>query len=104
MTKRIWVVVLACCMACMSGCSTNSTLSTGTDLQTVTYQVFGMDCPGCHGGLEKNIRKISGVAFARANWKGQTVTIGMKAGENVAETDIAEAIRRSNFTMGKKVD
>jgi copper chaperone CopZ len=76
----------------------------GDDVQTVTYEVFGMDCPGCHGGLEKNIRKIPGVTFARANWKANTVTIGVKAGENIDDMDIANAIEKSNFTMGKKVE
>jgi copper chaperone CopZ len=33
------------------------------------YEVFGMDCPGCQGGLEKLVKKIPAIQQAEANWQ-----------------------------------
>jgi len=103
---RMWLmmVISVCCLAGAMSCTTNKTLASDPNVKTVTYQVFGMDCPGCHGGLEKNLRKILGVVVVEANWKAQTVKIGVAPGKTVAEADISAAIKASNFTMGKKVD
>jgi hypothetical protein len=42
---------------------------------TRTYEVFGMDCPGCHGGLEKLVEKIPAFRDARANWEKQRLVV-----------------------------
>ena len=104
MPKLILMLISACIMICVSECATQRASSPDKNIQTVTYEVFGMDCPGCHGGLEKNLCKIPGVVKATANWKMKRVTISVKAGETVTDADIEDAIKKSNFTMGKRMD
>ena len=88
----------------ISGCATapedsNSTVASGN---TITYEVFGMDCPGCHGGLEKNLLKVPGVTEAAANWKEQRVTLLVDNADAVSEAAINQAVEESNFTLGKR--
>ena len=102
--KLVLTLVSAFSLVCVSGCATQRALLPDENIQTITYEVFGMDCPGCHGGVEKNLCKIPGVVKATANWKMKRVIIGVIAGETVAVNDIEDAIKKSNFTMGKRVD
>ena len=104
MKTLLKILVCMCCMGGAISCTTTKSLSSHPNLDIITYQVFGMDCPGCHGGLEKNIRKIPGVVFVEANWKAQTVRIGVEPGKSITEAEISAAIKASNFTMGKEVD
>jgi hypothetical protein len=104
MKKWMHLLVAVLCLACLSGCAGSRDAAPDQTAQTVTYQVFGMDCPGCHGGLEKNLLKIPEVVLAQANWKAQIVTIGLKAGADVPEAAIEAAVVNSNFSIGKRVD
>ncbi len=67
------------------------------------YEVFGMDCPGCHGGVNNLIEKIPGVLKAEASWKKKLVIITIKEGEKVEDKKILKAIRDANFTPGKRL-
>jgi len=69
-----------------------------------TYEVFGMDCPGCHGGLEKLVNGIDGVSNSRANWEKQKLVVIIAPGAQVSDERIFEAVRRANFTPGKRLD
>ncbi len=71
--------------------------------QTRVYEVFGMDCPGCHGGLEKLVKKIPAVEDAKANWITKQVVVTVRPGAELNDEDIYDAIRRSNFTPGKRI-
>lgn len=90
----------------MSGCVTDETGSAvaETGSETMTYEVLGMDCPGCHGGLEKNLEKVSGVEYAQANWKTQRVVVGVEPGAQVAEAEIVKAVENSNLTIGERLE
>lgn len=66
------------------------------------YEVFGMNCPGCHGAVEKLVKKIPAVEEAEANWKEQRLTVTMRSGSELNDEDIYDAIRRANFTPGKR--
>jgi len=66
------------------------------------YEVFGMDCPGCHGGVEKLVDKIPGVLDSEANWKKKQIVVRIRRGEEVSDETIFDAIRRANFTPGKR--
>lgn len=68
-----------------------------------TYEVFGMDCPGCHGGLEKLVNGIDGVTTSRANWEKQRLYVVLEPGAEVSDEAIHEAVRRANFTPGKRI-
>jgi len=67
------------------------------------YEVFGMDCPGCHGGLENLVLKIPAVLRAQANWKEQRLVVTVKTGAILDDELVYDAIRKANFTAGKRI-
>ena len=67
------------------------------------YEVFGMDCPGCHGGLEKLVLKIPAVAVASADWKEQRLVVVVETGAQLNDELVYDAVRRANFTPGKRL-
>ncbi len=71
---------------------------------TVCYEVFGMDCPGCQSALEKQLKKIDGVADATASFKEKEVVIELKPEATVTEEEIYNRIKKANFTPGKKIN
>ena len=71
---------------------------------TVCYEVFGMDCPGCQSALEKQIKKIDGVVEAKASYKEKEVLIILKPDAEVKEEEILSRIKKANFTPGKKIE
>jgi len=75
-----------------------------TELPEVrVYEIFGMDCPACHGGLEKVVEKIPAVEDARANWVKQTLHVTIRPGQTLEDDAVRDAIERANFTAGKSV-
>jgi copper chaperone CopZ len=73
----------------------------GTEIRV--YEIFGMDCPGCHGGLEKLVNKLPGVMTCQANWKDQRLTIKLRLGTQLSDEEISVAIKQANFTPGKRL-
>ncbi|NQU66872.1 MAG: heavy-metal-associated domain-containing protein [Candidatus Marinimicrobia bacterium] len=67
------------------------------------YEVFGMDCPGCHGGLENQLTALDGVDGAKADWVQKQVTVWVSQGNLIGDEDIHEAIKRANFTPGDRI-
>ncbi len=97
------MVVLA---LALSGCASGAphrVAGTQTDAEVRVYEVFGMDCPGCHGGLEKLVGRLPGVARATANWEAQRLTITLAPGATLEEDALQDAIRRANFTPGQRL-
>lgn len=91
----------------LCGCGPETKIDTSESDQitkTYVYEVFGMDCPGCHGGLEKLVRKIPAVLDAKADWVNKKLTVTVRQGAELNDEDIFDAIRRGNFTPGKKGD
>ena len=78
----------------------NSTLE---NTETKVYEVFGMDCPGCHGGLEKLLNQHEAIISSQADWVNKRVTIVMISNSGISDNDIFELIRRANFTPGKLI-
>tara|TARA_R110002050_G_scaffold85091_1_gene181561 strand:+ start:26212 stop:26574 length:363 start_codon:yes stop_codon:yes gene_type:complete len=68
----------------------------------ISYEVFGMDCPGCQSALEKQVKKIEGVADAKASFKEKEVVIELESGAKVTDEEIENRIKKANFTPGKK--
>lgn len=103
--KFILFTLTALLATLLQGCATTvSTASSEEDGRPmITHSVYGMDCPGCHGGLEKNLEKIPGVADAAANWKQQTVTLYLASSDSVTYDQIKQAVENSNFTLGEVV-
>lgn len=72
--------------------------------ETRVYEVFGMDCPGCHGGLEKLLNQHEAIVGSKADWVNKRVTIYIKLDSEISENDIFELIERANFTPGKLIN
>ena len=68
------------------------------------YEVFGMDCPGCHGAVEKLVKKIPAVSGAQASWEKQEIKVWIDPGSEVKNEEIFDAIERANFTPGKRIE
>lgn len=71
--------------------------------ETRVYEVFGMDCPGCHEGVEKLVKRLPGVIDAQANWEKKRITIHVKPNVELKDEDVFSTIRRANFTPGKRL-
>ena len=67
------------------------------------YEVFGMDCPACAGGLDKLVEKIPTVQKSEANWKDKRLMVIIQQGEQLQDDDIFDAIKRANFSPGKRI-
>ena len=90
----------------LAGCSSNPEPETDPAAEVVTvqvFEVFGMDCPGCHGGLEKLVLGIPGVGTAKASWQDKNLTLGITDGAEVSDDDVREAVARANFTAGERL-
>ena len=72
-------------------------------LDTLTYKVYGMDCPGCHSALEKQINKLSSVKHSKADWVKQEVRIIVNKDSIIKEDTLFERIKSANFTPGVRV-
>ena len=103
--RHVLIIAIVGLSAFLTGCSSPDagTEPEALSMNAVTYEVYGMDCPGCHGGLEKNLKKIPGVLNATANWKQQRVTVHLDEAASVSTEQIARAVEDSNFTMGKQI-
>ena len=90
-------------IACASG---NKDIDADLDQASETriYEVFGMDCPGCHGGLEKILLKNPAILSAEANWVEKRVTIKVRPDSKLSDDEVYEAIRRANFTPRKRIE
>ena len=90
----------------MSGCQSTDSSSEPVaiaPLDTRIYEVFGMDCPGCHGGLEKLVKKLEPVHDARADWQAKQLTVFLRPDAVLDDETVYDAIRRANFTPGKRL-
>ena len=99
------VCLIAIVVGGIAGCATDKTIVHAVakqDIETRVYEVFGMDCPGCHGGLVKLVKKIPGVESAQANWKTKRLKVYLHKNASVRDDAVFDAIRRSNFTPGKR--
>jgi copper chaperone CopZ len=83
--------------------SDSTAVSDSLNSQVRIYEVFGMDCPGCHGGIEKLANKIQGVKKSEANWEKQEVKIWVDPAKDVKDEVIFDAIERANLTPGDRI-
>jgi copper chaperone CopZ len=73
------------------------------NIRVRVYEVFGMDCPGCHGGIEKLVNKVPAVINSEANWEKQELRIWIDPAKDVKDEDIIDAIERANLTPGERI-
>jgi len=98
----ICTLLLACCIGCATNKQNSPETVTG-ESEIRVYEVFGMDCPGCHGGVEKLVKKISAVQDAKADWQKKEIVVIVRPESELDDKDVFEAIRRANFTPGKRI-
>ena len=99
-------LILFVLLFCGIGCNTAGQISAVESMEeseTRVYEVFGMNCPGCHGGLEKLVKKIPAVQEAEANWLQKQLVVTVRPEVELNDEDIYDAIRRSNFTPGNRI-
>lgn len=107
---RFFSIILVCCLVLIcSGCTTTAQTSEIQNSETHSndvriYEVFGMDCPGCHSGLEKLVNKIPAIQSSQANWKDKQLSIAVNPGSSLDDQNVYDAIRRGNFTPGKRLE
>lgn len=97
------VVMLFCVIGCNDAEKGENT-KTLENSETRQYEVFGMDCPGCQGGLEKLVKKIPAVQGAKADWIKKQLTVSLRPESQLDDKDIYDAIERANFTAGKRIE
>ena len=107
MDKWLPLITLAALVLACAGCAATDHSVTakpqGSGLEVRIYEVFGMDCPGCHGGLEKLVLRIPAVQAADANWEQKKLTVTVRPGTDLDDRDVHEAIRKANFTPGERL-
>jgi copper chaperone CopZ len=96
-------VLVVTCVGCAATTPSTATKPQDSGLEVRVYEVFGMDCPGCHGGLEKLVLRIPAVRTAEANWEDKSLTVTVRAGADLDDDDVHEAIRQANFTPGERL-
>jgi copper chaperone CopZ len=96
------VIVSASLLLGCGGMSTSIQLSEEAGTEIREYEVFGMDCPGCHGGLEKLINKLPGVIESKANWEEKSLFVRLPEGSELTDDAVFQAIRDANFTPGQR--
>ncbi|MDH3889586.1 MAG: heavy-metal-associated domain-containing protein [candidate division Zixibacteria bacterium] len=107
MINRITLLTLVLALstlaiACGGGKNFSLTEEPGTEIRI--YEVFGMDCPGCHVGVEKLVNRVDGVVTSVANWTKKQIAIKVRSSDNVSDEAIFDAIKEANFTPGKRLD
>lgn len=66
---------------------------------TLVFTVYGMGCPGCEGGLEKQVNKIQSVQFSDADWIKQELRIVLAKDFALDMTELKKRIKKANFTL-----
>lgn len=66
---------------------------------TLMYTVYGMDCPGCEGGLEKQVNKIPSVKSSNANWKRQELAVIVRKDSVLNIEELNRRVKKANFTL-----
>jgi copper chaperone CopZ len=95
-----FLIGLMCCTAANRSVITEPAEQ---DSEIRIYEVLGMDCPGCHGALEKLVKKIPAVQNAEANWEERRLVVTVQPEAELNDEDIYDAIRRANFTVGERL-
>ena len=107
MFKALFSLTLAAAVLASAGCAVAdrsvAAMPQDAGLEVRVYEVFGMNCPGCHGGLEKLVLRIPAVQAAEANWEQKKLTVTVQSGGGLDDEDVYEAIRQANFTTGDRL-
>jgi len=67
----------------------------------IVAKVAGLACPFCVYGLEKQLKKIPGVADVHVSLGGGEAVITTKPGAEVTDAQIRDAVRRAGFKVSE---
>ena len=70
---------------------------------TLVFSVYGMDCPGCEVGLEKQVNKIESIRFSDANWRKQELKIVLVRDSSLNASELEMRVKKANFTLEKEL-
>ncbi len=104
--KRSWrnILLAAVLMTPLALWAQKQDVKQAAERDTLTYTVYGMDCPGCEGGLEKQINKIPAVLSSEASWVDQRLWVVVKPDSVLKREDVAFRIKKANFTLAETPD
>lgn len=87
------------------GCASTKQIrsDSGGDYEIRIYEAYGMDCPGCHDGVEKLLNKVPGVKNSEADWEKAEIEVLVNHGSDLTDEVIFEAVKKANFTPGKRI-
>lgn len=66
---------------------------------TLKFTIYGMDCPGCEGGLEKQVYKIPAIKFSKADWVNQELRIVLVQDSTLNTKELEKRVKKANFTL-----
>jgi len=69
---------------------------------TLIFTVYGMDCPGCEVGLEKQVNKIASIKFSDADWLKQELRIVLVQDSTLNASELEKRVKKANFTLEKE--
>lgn len=104
--ESICAVICAFLIGAVAGCASRGHQAEGgpaTGGEVRIYEVFGMHCPGCEGGLDKLVRKIRDVEHVESNWEESWLKVTLRPGARMDDRKIHDAVKRANFTPGKRL-
>ncbi len=77
--------------------------NSGYQSDTITFTVYGMDCPGCEGGLEKQVNKIPYIKYSKANWVNQELKVVVEKDSIINIDELEKRVNKANFTLEKDI-
>jgi len=102
LTGLIPILIFAFALGCGTSRPDISEVATENN-EIRIYEVFGMDCPGCHDGLEKLVNEIPEVVTSKANWEKQRLQVVLRPDSGLDDSAILSAIEKANFTAGRRL-
>jgi len=69
---------------------------------TLIFTVYGMDCPGCEVGLEKQVNKIESIRFSDADWLKQELRVVLVQDSTLNASELEKRVKKANFTLEKE--
>lgn len=73
--------------------------TSGAETAVVRLEVHGLSCPLCANNLDRELLRLPGVEAVRVDLGSGRVDVTYAAGATANRAAIAEAVRRSGFTL-----
>lgn len=77
----------------------SSLLASGASAESYKLGVDGLACPLCTFGIEKQLKKLPGVAAVTTDLDSSTVTVTTPPGTKIARPQIDKAVKKAGFKI-----